>query len=411
MGRYVGCDKNRIVWVSDKEVEGSVPFPAEFDYATGKDLIRNFRFQNGKFIDKAALKDPKILKIAVIGVWKIPCGISTYTEYLMGEITKLAPNFRIFTEYDPAAQPDPNVEHCWKRGESLTNLADRVKAYEPDVVMIQHEYGIFPNARHWLGLLSNLWDYKIHVALHSVYMYHQDKTICEAAIPHIIVHTDLARETLIAKGITKPINVIPHGCLLNEQKPRLWNIYKTPHTFMQFGFGFEYKGWENSLEACAILKKEFPDVFFTGIFSESPFSMDLHEKYHERLQALIERLGIESNCSIIRGFQSEKVLDSAFRLNRCAVFPYRDNGIHQVVAVTGAARVAMRHGIPTITSSVPFFSDLVGVCPKANTPQELANEIKKAWANPDKIVAAQDKFLIDNSWAAVAQQYVEILGG
>src|SRR5271163_4993412 len=117
MGRYVGCDKNRIVWVSDKEAEGAIRVPVEFDYATERDLIKNFRYQNGVLVDRAALKDPAAMKIALIGAWKIPCGISTYTEYLMSEIQKLCPNFRIFTEFDPAAQLDPNVEHCWKRSE------------------------------------------------------------------------------------------------------------------------------------------------------------------------------------------------------------------------------------------------------------------------------------------------------
>lgn len=409
MVRYVGCDQNRIIWVSGQEAEGTIRLPDQFGYCSDRQLLKNFRYQDGRFTDRTNLKDPKDLRIAVVGVWKIPCGISTYTEYLMREIGNLCPEYRIFCETGPEVQPEPSVEPCWRRGEPLTDLVDRIKRYDPDVVLVQHEYGIFPDARHWLAFLSALYDYRVFVALHSVYR-HPDKTICEAAVPRIIVHTELAREVLREKGMTKPIDLIPHGCLLNEQKPRLWNIYKSPHTFMQFGFGFEYKGWENSLDACALLKEKYPDVFFTGLFSESPFSQNLHDKYFAKLQRRIESLGIGPNCSLIRGFQTEAVLDSFFRLNRCAVFPYRDNGEHQVYAVTGAARMAMRHGIPTVTSSVPFFSDLSGVCPQANTPEELAQAIQAAWADPQEIVQRQDQFLIQNSWAEAARRYVELLG-
>ena len=408
MDRYVGINRNRVVWVSSQPVEGAVRLPDQFAHIPDDSLLKNFRYLGNQFINRAEPKPLDQLKLAVIGVWKIPCGISTYTEYLMGEIGQVVPNFKIFAEHDPKAEPDPNVIRCWNRGESLNELVDRVKEYDPDVVMIQHEYGIFPDARHWMALLSRLWDYRVHVAFHSVYN-HPDKTICEAVAPNIIVHNELASEVLRRKGIGKPIDVIPHGCLLNEQKPRLWNLYRSPHTFMQFGFGFEYKGWENALNACAILKEKYPDVFFTGLFSESPFSMNIHEKYFIRLQELIGKLGIAENVSIIRGFQTEEVLDSFFRLNKCAVFPYRDNGEHTVYGVTGAARVAMRHGIPVITSSVPFFYDLKGTCPQADQPEVLAGEIEKAWADPAAHVARQDQFLEANSWANVARMYIKAL--
>lgn len=411
MARYVGADQGRIVWVGDKEVEGGIKLSEEYNYATDTHVIKYFRYNDGKFIDRKAIKDPKDLKIALVSVWKIPCGISTYSEFLVPELSKVCPKLEIFCEIGEGVEETDTIHPCWKRGQPLDDLIKRIKTYDPDVVLIQHEYGIFPDARHWLSFLSRLYDYKVFVALHSVYA-HKDKTICEAAIQNVIVHTNLAKEVLTnRKGINKPVHVIPHGCLPNEQKPRLWNLYRSPHTFMQFGFGFEYKGWENSIEACAILKEKYPDVFFTGLFSESPFSMDLHERYFAKLQKRIQHLGIESNCAFLRGFQTEEVLDSFFRLNKCAVFPYRDNGEHTVYAVTGAARVAMRHGIPTITSSVPFFSDLGGVCPKADTPKDLAAEIEKAWANPKPHVQLQDKFLLENSWTEVALRYAAILTG
>ena len=249
----------------------------------------------------------------------------------------------------------------------------------------------------------------MYVALHSVYR-HKDKTVCEAVIPNIIVHTDLARDVLVnEKKVNGKISVIPHGCLPLADQSKLWNIYKTPHTFMQFGFGFEYKGWENSLKACAELKKKYPDVFFTGVFSESKFSKGFHDRYFDRLQELIEQLGIRQNVAILRGFQSDEVLESMFRLNKCLALPYVDGGEHQVLAVTGAARVGMRYGIPVVTSDVPFFSDLKGICPQSNNLTQLIENIEKAWTDNGDQVIRQNEFLIKNSWKAVADMYLGVM--
>lgn len=409
MEKYVGLREGKIVWISDKNAAEGVKLPEQFHKLSDHELISNVRYKNGQFEDKSAQKNIQDLKVALIGVWKINCGISTYSDFLMDQIKSQVKDYRIFAELASDAAPDIHVDRCWERGKPMMELARQVNDYDPDVVLIQHEYGIFPDARHWLALISNLHTQKVFVALHSVYQFHQDKTICEAAIPNVIVHTKLQEEGLRLKGYKKPIHIIPHGCLPPRGLPRLWNLYRSEHTFMQFGFGFEYKGWENALQACALLKKEYPDVFYTGLFSESVYSKHLHDNYFNKLQGFIRELGIEENVSLIRGFQPDEVLESFFRTNKCAVFPYRENGEHTVLAVTGAARVAMTYGIPVVTSRVPFFSDLDQACLQASTPEELVEQIKKAWADPKGCVAKQDEFLKKNSWANVARMYLEVM--
>jgi len=412
MARYVGVDKTRIIWVSDiKPSEDAILVPNVLDSVDDATLMSQYIYDDRGFVHRNPKKEIKDLKIAFVGVWKIQCGISTYLEFLLPEMVKHISDYRIFCEIGDSVEQTDKVIPCWKRGESLNNLKSQVLAFQPDVILVQHEYGIFPDARRWLSFISSIQNTKTFVMFHSIY-HHQDKTICEAVVPNIMVHTELAKKVLVeTKGIAKPIHVIPHGCHVNPNKPRLWNLYKSDHTFMQFGFGFEYKGWENSLEACAILKQKYPDVFFTGLFSESKFSMNIHDRYYDKLSHLIQDMDLGDNCSIIRGYQSDEVLDSFFRINKCAIFPYRDNGDHTVYGVTGAARIAMKSGIPVVTSSVPFFYDLTGTCPQANNPKDLAAEIEKMWAAPQVQVEKQNAFLVQNSWANVAQKYLEVLSG
>src|SRR5208337_4525456 len=123
-----------------------------------------------------------------------------------------------------------------------------------------------------------------------------------------------------------------------------------------------------------------PDVFFTGLFSESPYAQVEHQMYYNELMLLIEKLGIQENVSIIRGYQSDATIDSFLRTNQVAIFPYVSHPAHEVFGASGAARTAMSKGLPVITSSVNHFIDLPTI--KADTPEEIAKALEKLFIEP-----------------------------
>jgi glycosyltransferase involved in cell wall biosynthesis len=163
------------------------------------------------------------------------------------------------------------------------------------------------------------------------------------------------------------------------------------------------------LETVAILKKKYHDIFFTGICSESRYAKIEHQIYYNELISLISKLDLNENVSLIRGFQSEKVLDAYLRSNKVAIFPYVSSFQHEVFGASGAARLAMSAGLPVITSSVNHFIDLCSI--KADTPEQMASELDKLFS--DKLarqlqIDRQNQFIIDNSWAKIAKKYIEI---
>ena len=351
------------------------------------------------------------------------CGIATYSENLLPEVAKHFGDFKLFIERNDnptgpinvigsTAVPPEKVVACWKRGERLTELANAIKDYDPDVVWIQHEFGIWPNAAQWLSLMSMLGDYRVFVTMHSVF-HHRDKTIVEACIPEIIVHLDGARRVLQEeKGITAPIHVMPHGCAPVTDRERLWNFYKSDHTFMQFGFGFRYKGWEKSIRAAAILRSKYPDVFFTGLFSESSFNKVDHQMYYDELIHLVEELGVHNNVAIIRGYQSDAALDSYMRTNQVVIFPYVSNPQHEVFGVSGAARLAMSKLSPVITTNVNHFADVPTL--KADMPEEIAEALDMMFSNGlarKQQVERQLEYLSENTWEKVALKHVRLFEG
>lgn len=428
--RYVGVKVGSIKIVtsgmfkpSDPEIE-VVAVPVEFQDMLPSQIITGLRVRNGHLRPRRNKKSTtQKMKLAFVGNWKMQCGIATYSENLLPEVASHFGDFKLFIEKNDSPTGPVNligndvmlgndkVISCWKRGEALQELVRAIKEYDPDIVWIQHEFGIWPNAGAWLSMMSQLADYRVIVTMHSVF-HHRDKTIVEAAMPEIIVHLEGARKVLKEeKGINSPVHIIPHGCAPVLSAEKLWNFYKSSHTFMQFGFGFRYKGWEKSIRAAAILREKYPDVFFTGLFSESPFNMVDHQVYYDELIDLVDKLDLTGNVAILRGYQSDAALDSYLRTNQVVVFPYISHPQHEVFGVSGAARYAMSKMVPVITTDVNHFSDVPTI--KADTPEEIAEALDRMFSNSvsrKTQVQNQLQYLNENTWEKVAMQHIQLFG-
>ena len=144
------------------------------------------------------------------------------------------------------------------------------------------------------------------------------------------------------------------------------------------------------------------------------FSKLEHQRYYEELMALADSLGVKDSIAFVRGYQSEQVIDSYLGTNQVAVFAYQNDPNHMVYGASGASRRALETGIPVVVSKVPHFCDLEGVCPRADTPEELAAELSKLfdnWKVGQAQAARQLEFLQANSWRAAANKHLEVLGG
>jgi glycosyltransferase involved in cell wall biosynthesis len=424
MTRYLGLKNNIIKVISDHPFENNdfdiLVLPKEFEKFSRSELLLNFRVREGVLVPKREQKIAKNIKIAFVGNWKMQCGIASYAENLWPEVAKHIGDFKLFIEKNSSPTGPTNIfgdrvidtsqiVECWTRGESLLELAKQLKEYNPDIIWIQHEFGLWSNACYWLSFLNQISDYRVIVTMHSVF-HHRDKTICEAAMPEITVHLAGAQNVLKnEKKLASRVYVVPHGCFPCINTERLWNFYKTEKTFVQFGFGFKYKGWEQSIRATAVLKQKYSDVFFTGLFSESSHNLIEHQLYYDELMVLVNQLGLQENVSILRGFQSEETLDAYLRTNKVAVFPYVSHPAHEVFGVTGAARLAMSKAIPVITTSVNHFSDIPSI--KADTAEEIAEALDKLFSDNqlrDDQVKKQNEYLDENTWSKVALKYIKI---
>lgn len=414
MERFVGHHRGEIRWVSSEPGEGGVAVPPEFSELSDRHVLSNLIVKRGQVMKKPDFSNPSKHKAAFISVWGIQCGISTYSEWLWPELGKYFQDWHVFAEVAPGKEnySEPKVTRCWKRGESLQVLLNELERFGPDVVYIQHEWGIFPDARYWLALMSALHHrYRVVVCFHSIYPAHRDKAICLAAAPEIIVHTPTAARAISGLGVSRPTYVVPHGCLENDHGPKPWNMLKSEHTIVQFGFGFRYKGWHVALEVVHELREKFPDVFFTGLFSVPANAGQDIDQYFGELQERIDQLKLRDHVALIKGFQDEVSLKDYLRIHRVALFPYVENGKHAVLGCSGAARFTMAQGIPIVTTRIPLFEDLDAIVPRGDTPRELAAQVAKLFDRKSRegVTLVQDKFLEANSWARAGERYAAVL--
>jgi glycosyltransferase involved in cell wall biosynthesis len=353
------------------------------------------------------------MKIAIVCNWLTKCGISTYSKYFVDEMKNHVKEVKIFSEVSEniIGEDDNSVDRCWSRGTSLLGLAKKIIDYKPDFIIIQHEFGIFPNMFYFMQLIQKINHIPYVVVLHSVYE-HLDKLVYSNGIKNIIVHSESAKNILIKNGHNSNIGVVPHGCIQLEDTSELWNICHNPYTILQFGFGFEYKGVEKVLDAISYLKTnnpKFSNIFYTYLLSANEHTQRSHDNYYNKLIQKIEDLNIEQNVVILQKYQTDAMLNLYLRLTKLAVFPYINNPNNTVYAASGAVRIAMANKTPTIVSDSHLFDDLEGILPRPVTYIDLANEIDQIFSDAkykNNILEKADEFVKNNSWTKSVDMYL-----
>ncbi len=355
------------------------------------------------------------LRLAVLCNWGDHCGIATYSKYLVDSLLPIVDSLKLFAEDVEGARDGDGYEvtRCWKRGSSMAAAMREVIAWKPTVVLIQHEFGIFPRAPYFLQMVQMLDANRIPyvVTLHSVYE-HLDKVICSGAMRNIVVHSHTGADCLKRLGHTANVRVIPHGCVSFGEVEANWNMTGTPHSIFQFGFGFSYKGVDTALRAVAALRSKYPDIHYLYMCSESPHVKRVNDSYYRSIVQLIEDLDLVDHAVVIRGFQTEDVLNQYLRTYKLAIFPYVTDPKNVVYGASGAIRVAMANGLPVIASASRMFDDLAGVLPRPFGEDQLARAIDRVFSDKehrgDLIKRASD-YIKRNGWPETAARYVDFL--
>jgi len=422
MERYAVSSGNRITAILTSKPLGRdfVVVPKSLSSVTDTEIISNYFIQNQTIEKLNACKKPS--KIAVISNWNVNCGIATYTGYLVQSLKKITPSVKIFAEIAEGVPFENDVVRCWDRKGDYGKILGEIEKYNPDLIIIQHEFGLFHKVNLWQTLLSQLSRWRVVTTFHTVLEHrvpnsdasldYRARSFAETACLEIIVHQKKARETLRDRGFSGRVHYIPHGCFEPNREKRLqpqkYGMY-TDHSMFQYGFGGRHKGWEFAIDTVEILKSKYPEILYLGVFN-IPVGGETHTHlYHLELLDLIKKKGLTENVSIIRGFQSEMMIRNILSGVKVGFFPYQSPKNWFSWGASGAVQMPLSMGLPLVLGDFSQFEEYRGKIPLVKTPEEAATEIDHLFSDQNywsQMSEKSFKISAERTWTKVAEWYL-----
>jgi glycosyltransferase involved in cell wall biosynthesis len=361
------------------------------------------------------------LSIAHVGTYPpTRCGIATFTRSLVTSIAANAPRTRqgvvSCVEEPGVVEHPPEVvgELVASSPESRAWAAEAVNEF--DVVVLQHEFGIFGGADgdDVLDLVSRI-ESPLVVVPHTV---PSDPTpeqqeiverICEHA-DAVVALSGVARTRLVERfGVPRErVRRIPHGAML-DRAPRADRDGRRILTWGLIGPG---KGIEWGIEAMAYLRELEPPPHYVVLGQTHPKVWRRRgEEYRESLLERARVLGVRDLVTIEDRYRDSQALLEQVRLANVVLLPYdsRDQ------AVSGVLTDALGAGRPVVATGFPHAVELLGhgsgiVVPHQD-PEAIADALRRFFTEPglaerlESVAREQARSL---AWPAAGRAYHEL---
>jgi glycosyltransferase involved in cell wall biosynthesis len=291
-----------------------------------------------------------------------------------------------------------------------------------DVVIIQHEYGIYPGlaGADLLHVLRGLRVPAI-VVLHTVLSNPdaRQRLVLEeivAAADAIVTMTETARVRLLSGYVADAakVHVIPHGTADLARRPRE-RISVDPGRrprLLTWGLLGPGKGLEWAIQAVARLQYLHPAPTYTIAGRTHPNVLAHQgERYREGLRRLSVDLAIGSSVRFDPVFHDAAALGRLIHSADVVVLPYDSR--EQVTS--GVLTEAVAAGVPVVATRFPHAMELLangaGLLVEHEDPQMLAGAIRRILTQPAfaaELIAARHGLADGVRWPAVAARYEEL---
>ncbi|MES0856616.1 glycosyltransferase family 4 protein [Geobacillus sp. G4] len=361
------------------------------------------------------------------------CGLATFTEHLRQSIDGVrgpSDGDRVIVLYNesdgddayrhnPAYWPLPAQNRA-----AYAEMAKRVNESDIDVVLLQHEFGIFGGeaGEYILDFIAAL-NKPLVTTFHTVFAdpplpYRPIQEKIAAASDAIIVMNRQAIPYLVkAFGLPEEkIVYIPHGApgpsSENRDSLRRRLGFSGRKVMLTFGLLSRGKGIESVLAALPGVVRKVPEALYVIAGQTHPEVKKREgEAYREELKSLIHRLGLELHVYMEdRYFSEEELIDY---LTACDLYVTPYPGMQQITSGTLAYAVGV--GRPVVSTPYEHARDLLQGCEELLLPygdtttweerlgQLLADEAAlKRWEEKVRQIGA------NTHWPRVGEQHVAL---
>ena len=389
------------------------------------------------------------MRAAVISTYPPrPCGIATFSRDLRAALEASSAEVGVDVVSivrNPAQHDDPEVVARIRqdvRGD-YPAAARALAARGADVVVIEHEYGIFGGAEGaYVVSLADEVQQPIVVTLHtvlsqpSVRQAETLRALCDRATL-ITVFTETARRMVIAAHLAPPerVRVVPHGgpsALLPGNNPHRGDVrvaepraasHTAPRPGLRkldgrrvlstFGLISAGKGIEVAIRALPAITAKHPDVLYlvAGQTHHEVVNQE-GERYRLSLERLVADLGMKDHVHFLDKFLTVDELADLLGRTDIYVTPY----LSREQIVSGALTFAVVAGCPVVSTPYYYAEDLLssgaGLLVPFEDHEAMAEAINSLLDDPELLaetrrIATQVGGTM--SWPAVGVQMSEVL--
>jgi polysaccharide biosynthesis protein PslF len=348
------------------------------------------------------------------------CGIATFARALVTQLSRTGAHVGVVRVVDARqVQVLPTVQQ-WQRDNPWSTDAAARALDDYDVVIVQHEYGIFGGAdgEDVVDLVRRLRVPVISV-LHTVLTHptpHQFEVLADLvdASTALVTMTETARDRLVAGWGVHPdrVTVIPHGAHDSRPAARAHTDPLARPTMLTWGLLSEGKGIEWALLALAELKGTTPLPLYRVVGRTHPKVLERDgEAYRSRLVAMTRDLGLADDVEFDDRYLTQAQLASTIASADLVLLPY--DSLEQVTS--GVLTEAVAAGRPVVSTSFPHAVELLGsgagILVPQSDPEALAHALRRVLTEPGLAasMARSSRGLTESLlWPTVARRYVEL---
>jgi glycosyltransferase involved in cell wall biosynthesis len=348
------------------------------------------------------------------------CGLATFTVSLRHEMSANDGDEGLVARVVdvPSPRPAPEVVAEIVMGSESSVHRAAAQLNRCDIVIVQHEYGIFggPDGDQVLTLLDALTVPCI-VVLHTVPLqptWHQ-REVLEAVVRRAqwtVTMTDTARERLAAHYAVDldAVSTIAHGASPALVAPMLGPVARTGRpTVLTWGLMGPGKGIEWGIDAMAKLRDldPMPQYVVAGQTHPKVVARD-GETYRSGLQQQAEQLGLGDAVVFDGRYRDVASLAALVRSADVVLLPY--DSLDQVTS--GVLIEAVAAAKPVIATRFPHAVELLGSGAGVVVPHRSADAIAAALrdvlthsAAAKRMAEVAARTAPALMWPAVAEQY------
>ena len=335
------------------------------------------------------------MKIACVTPWgkNVRCGIRSYSEDLVAALAQLGVESYI-VRLPRYGNPSPEI---------IRNVAESVPVDKIDLVLVEHEYGLYRNLERHLYDVLHMFGKPVVTTMHATGAIAGTDRYISKISDRIIVHNRHCAQLLRREGYSRSV-IIPHGCSVKQCTPiaearAKYGIPQNAKIVGYVGYLSEYKGIEALIGACSLTRGIFLLVG-GGMQTTEPDSQYLSNL---RMIAATKMPGRHD----FTGFIPDEELSHIYGSMDVAAYP------STYVSESGGLLMALGYGKAVIARrlSPTKEKEAVGALTTFRNVKDLASKLETLMGDEEarkRLENGARRYCEENSWKTVAQKHVAL---